>query len=163
MESSGIDLTQFVHPSHVSKNLLCPITQSVLEKPVMTPCEHLFCEDALLEWLLRSDRCPVCNNLLNPEEISKPGRVIVNMLAELKRFCPHRSRGCLWTGPNEQVEKHLSSKCSHKDDLDNVEHLKDLVEQLKVENHKIKEVREGEERRTGGAKDGRSEAMAVSQ
>jgi hypothetical protein len=30
MESSGVDLSHFVHPKYISKNFICPITQSVL-------------------------------------------------------------------------------------------------------------------------------------
>jgi hypothetical protein len=47
----------------------------------MTPCEHLFCEDALLEWLLRSSKCPVCNTVLDPESI----RVRDAVVGDIKR------------------------------------------------------------------------------
>lgn len=71
----GLDLDVFVHPSHISKNFLCPITQTVFENPVVTPCEHMFCEDALLEWLSRgNDKCPVCNRNVNAREVKKASR-----------------------------------------------------------------------------------------
>ncbi|GMH50981.1 hypothetical protein TrRE_jg9830 [Triparma retinervis] len=60
------------------------------------------------------------------------------MLAELERYCPNRSRGCLWTGPNEAVEQHLASDCVHRKE-EGLEFLKNLVEQLRIDNHKLKE------------------------
>ena len=60
------------------------------------------------------------------------------MLAELERFCPNRQRGCLWTGPNEAVEHHLASDCSHKKE-EGLGFLKNLVEQLRIDNHALKE------------------------
>ena len=50
----GIEAECFVHPERISKELFCPICTLVLENPVQTPSEHLFCEDELLEWLTRS-------------------------------------------------------------------------------------------------------------
>ena len=50
----GIESESFVHPERIPNELFCPICTLVLENPVQTPTEHLFCEDELLEWLTRS-------------------------------------------------------------------------------------------------------------
>ena len=50
----GIDTDCFVYPERISPQLICPICTQVLERPVQTPSEHLFCEDELLEWMTRS-------------------------------------------------------------------------------------------------------------
>lgn len=81
----GIEAGEFVHPERVSAELYCPICACVLENPVQTPTEHLFCEDELLEWMIQSDVCPVTKNKLNPDDIRKPGRIITNLLGELER------------------------------------------------------------------------------
>jgi len=81
----GIEAGEFVHPERVSAELYCPICACVLENPVQTPTEHLFCEDELLEWMIQSDACPVTKNKLNPDDIRKPGRIITNLLGELER------------------------------------------------------------------------------
>ena len=52
----GIDYECFLHPERISSELICPICTLVLENPVQTPSEHLFCEEELLEWLTRSGR-----------------------------------------------------------------------------------------------------------
>ena len=88
--SMGVELESFVHPERISSQLICPICTQVLDRPVQTPSEHLFCEDELLEWMTRSQFCPVTNSKLEPDSIKRPGRVILNMLAELDRYCPHR-------------------------------------------------------------------------
>ena len=75
----------------------------------MTPSEHLFCEDELLEWLTRSNLCPSTNTPLDPSSIRRPSRIVLNMLAELQRYCPYRCDGCTWTGENEHCATHAQS------------------------------------------------------
>jgi hypothetical protein len=73
--SMGIDINEFVHPKTISSQLMCSICGDVLHKPVMTQCEHLFCEDELLEWLTQkpeSPTCPADNLAINPKLIKKP-------------------------------------------------------------------------------------------
>ena len=41
----------------------------MVENPVQTPTEHLFCEDELLEWLVQSTICPVTNTPLDASTI----------------------------------------------------------------------------------------------
>ncbi len=36
----GIEVEEFVHPEYISKELICPIFQGVLERPVQTATEH---------------------------------------------------------------------------------------------------------------------------
>ena len=109
----GFEIELFVHPERISSQLICPICTSVLERPVQTPSEHLFCEDELLEWMTRSQMCPVTNTKLDPDTIKKPGRIIVNMLAELEMYCPNRIHGCQWIGSSDQVTIH-KKKCSSR-------------------------------------------------
>lgn len=104
----GLDLDSFVHPERISGQLICPICTQVLDNPVQTPTDHLFCEDELLEWLSRSSLCPATNTQLNPDSIRRPSRIIVNMLAELQRYCPNRAEGCVWVGENEHTAAHVA-------------------------------------------------------
>jgi len=103
----GLELECFVDPQQISPYLICPICQNVLENPVQTPSEHLFCEAELIEWLVQSPYCPVTKAHLDPSEIKKPGRILTNMLAELQRYCPNRAEGCTWTGASAQVAAHV--------------------------------------------------------
>lgn len=105
----GFDLELFVYPDRISPELICPICHGVVEKPVQTPSEHLFCEDELLEWMLRSELCPITHEPLDPSTITKPGRIINNMLAALERYCPNKELGCQWQGSCDRLGAHLSS------------------------------------------------------
>lgn len=109
----GFELDQFVDPDHISQELICPICCGVLERPVQTSTDHLFCEDELLEWMERSDICPLSNTKLNPAEIKKPSRIIMNILGGLIMKCSNRSEGCAWTGRYEFLQDHLKC-CAHR-------------------------------------------------
>jgi hypothetical protein len=107
----GIEVEQFVHPERISSQLFCSICTNVLENPVITPSEHLFCEAELLDWfVMKGDQiCPVTNMKLDPSKITKPGRIITNMLNELERYCTNKCEGCPWTGENCQLQIHLKT------------------------------------------------------
>lgn len=109
----GFEADQFVNPEHISPELLCPICCGVLEKPVQTATEHLFCEDELLEWLERSDMCPVTNTRIDPTQIRKPSRIVMNILGGLVIKCSNRTDGCAWTGKYEILSAHLA-QCEFK-------------------------------------------------
>lgn len=103
----GRDLAQFVHPERISSQLICPICTLVLLNPVQTATDHLFCEDELLEWMTRSNMCPVTKTVLDPAQIRKPSRIILNMLAELEVRCSFYEEGCKWTGPQDLLQNHV--------------------------------------------------------
>ena len=102
---------------------------------MQTATEHLYCEDELIEWMSRHDvpLCPVTHSELRPDDIRKPSRIILNMLAELERYCPNRANGCEWKGLNEQVELHAAS-CDHRP-------VPELREELKAKDNKVKQLR----------------------
>jgi hypothetical protein len=109
----GLDSDLLVHPERLSSQLICPICTQVLKNPVQTSTEHLFCEEELLEWMTISSLCPVTKVQLVAQEIKKPSRIILNMLAELEVFCPNKVNGCKWTGLNETIDTHFGS-CEYK-------------------------------------------------
>ncbi|CAM9843256.1 unnamed protein product, partial [Heterosigma akashiwo] len=111
----GIDLAVFVRPERISPQLLCTICQEVLERPVQTPCEHLFCEDELLDWLSKKQTCPVDQRLIKPDEICQASRIVTNLLGELERYCIFKDKGCYWTGPCERLQSHLDEECMHQE------------------------------------------------
>ena len=136
----GIDQECFVHPERISPELICPICTQVLDNPVQTPSEHLFCEDELLEWMIQSDVCPVTKATLKPDDIRKPGRIICNLLGELVRFCPNKSEGCKWQGNNCNVQAHISKSCEFKprtELLKEIETKGATIDKLKTRNDKL--------------------------
>jgi E3 ubiquitin-protein ligase NRDP1 len=131
----GTDPDLFVHPERISKELICPICTQVLENPVQTPTDHLFCEDELIEWMSRHERplCPVTHAELKPDSIRKPSRIILNMLAELQRYCSNRAEGCDWVGENEHLALHLT-KCAKRP-------RDEMTRELAAKDEKIKQLR----------------------
>jgi E3 ubiquitin-protein ligase NRDP1 len=131
----GTDPDLFVHPERISRELICPICTQVLENPVQTADEHLFCEDELLEWMSRSNEptCPVTGNKLDPDGIRKPSRIVMNMLGELERYCDNRSEGCEWTGENEHLRNHTKG-CTFR-------RREDMVNEIRRKDEKIETLR----------------------
>ena len=145
----GVEAGEFVHPERISSELLCPICACVLENPVQTPSEHLFCEDELLEWMIQSDVCPVTKNKLNPDDIKKPGRIIANMLGELERYCPNRVDGCEWQGKNYSCPAHFKT-CPYKprEQMSQEMAAKDAsIEKLRARNERLQSTVDSLERR----------------
>ena len=99
----GFELANFVEGQSVSRHLICSICHGVLENPVQTACEHLFCEDELIEWLCHKSSCPVCQAEIDPEDIVRAPRAIVGLINDLERYCDHAKYGCPWTGTSDAV------------------------------------------------------------
>lgn len=132
----GLDIELFVHPERISSQLICPICTQVLDSPVQTATEHLFCEEELLEWMSRSSLCPITKTELDPASIRKPGRIVLNMLAELEMYCKNRGNGCTWTGPHEHLDKHMET-CTHRSKEEEVE---ELQQQISFRDERINEL-----------------------
>jgi hypothetical protein len=132
----GTDPDLFLHPERISKELICPLCTCVLENPVQTPTDHLFCEDELIEWMSRHEKplCPVTHAELKPDSIRKPSRIILNMLAELQRFCTYKEEGCDWVGENEHLAAHLAlcAKRPHSVMTAEIKDKDDKIKQLRA-------------------------------
>jgi hypothetical protein len=53
--------------------------------------------------------CPVTNTKLDPSQIRKPSRIILNILGGLMIKCTNRAEGCLWTGKYESIDTHVKT------------------------------------------------------
>jgi hypothetical protein len=64
----------WLYPDAIPHQLKCAICNEVCAKPVQTPCDHLYCEDHLLEWFARSKdncRCPLDNENISPKNVHR--------------------------------------------------------------------------------------------
>ena len=105
----GRELSCFVDGNNVSRHLLCSICHGVLEAPVQTACEHLFCEEELVEWMCHGNRCPVCAAELVAEEVVRAPRAIVGLIEDLECHCAYAIHGCPWTGDSAAARRHAPS------------------------------------------------------
>lgn len=103
----GLDIELFVDGKSISTSLICGICLGVVEEPVLTPTDSLYCEACLLEWLTKSSLDPLTNVVIVPEHIKKPSRLVLNILADLIRKCPNE--GCPWQGSCDLFKAHTKS------------------------------------------------------
>lgn len=81
----GYDQSRF--SSNVDEEFLCSICVLVIENPVQTPCEHLFCIKCIRDWLCVNKTCPVDSRPLTADNLSEPNRVLRNLLNRLDIKC----------------------------------------------------------------------------
>eukprot|EP00826_Nyctotherus_ovalis_P043476 TRINITY_DN4584_c0_g1_i3.p1 TRINITY_DN4584_c0_g1~~TRINITY_DN4584_c0_g1_i3.p1 ORF type:complete len:307 (+),score=37.88 TRINITY_DN4584_c0_g1_i3:125-1045(+) len=71
-----------------------------------TLCGHLFCDSCLKIWLLSKSKCPDCNSSITNTQrpLKSDNKILYRLLMEMVVHCP---TGCLWTGPWNNLDKHL--------------------------------------------------------
>ena len=104
----GYEEERFEH--EVDSKLLCPICSNVLKDPVQCQNEHYFCRSCIKKHLHEnSETCPMCQDYLTEEILSKPPRLLTNMLECLKIRCDHAKRGCQELVKLEFLYQHVKS------------------------------------------------------
>ena len=104
----GYEEERFEH--EVDSKLLCPICSNVLKDPVQCQNEHYFCRSCIKKHLHEnSETCPMCQDHLTEETLSKPPRLLTNMLECLKIRCDHAKRGCQELIKLEFLHQHVKS------------------------------------------------------
>lgn len=107
----GYGLGQFV--THVDPNLICGICAGVLEKAILTPCGHSFCEDCLQTWLGQNEssrrHCPACRR-----EVYETTAVLAlrGIIDGLLVKCNNEKHGCKLVLKLENLEGHLK-RCDY--------------------------------------------------
>lgn len=132
----GYDLDYFIGP--VDDELMCPICNGVLEKPLQIfPCEHCYCGDCLRQWFESNSekRCPNDREVVYDAFIKAP-RVINNFLAKLEMKCNFSDKGCEEILKLEFLETHTST-CLFNPDREMTCHKCGVrVVHSKLDNHK---------------------------
>ena len=94
----------------VDSTLVCPICSNVLKDPVQCPNEHYFCRSCFGEHLHQNAKtCPMCQHHVTKETLTKPPRLLTNMLKNLKIRCDHADRGCREFIKLEFLDHHVKS------------------------------------------------------
>lgn len=84
----GFDTARFVF--EVDEELYCPICRRVLEEPMQSPCDHLFCRECIHGWLAANESCPVDRGSLELIDLRPAVMFISNMLGKLDIKCKFR-------------------------------------------------------------------------
>ena len=97
----------------IAKNFICDLCKGVLKQPVQCHNEHYFCKACITQHLRNSKTCPVCTENLTEETLSKPPRILTNILNALIINCDHSERGCTELIELVRLEAH-SRTCNYK-------------------------------------------------
>lgn len=144
----------------VDEELMCSICEDVIQDPAMVDsgCEHVFCRSCINDWnakLPDKNTCPLDRKPV--QAVIEPPRVMVTFLNRLKLHCQFQKLGCDET-PTVEGILHHESKCKvnpenyvdctggcetkiWKADQEThqcIEHLKQQIRQLKIENTDLK-------------------------
>ena len=90
------DINNFVG-DNIEDEFLCSICNNVLQNPVHTPCDHLFCSGCIRKWLKQADKestCPICRKHITLNKVSPAPRIIQRLLEKLFVPCKFHHRGC---------------------------------------------------------------------
>lgn len=104
-------IEDIVHPharAH-AQQYECPVCMCLLDEPVQTNCEHLFCKNCLSECLA----CPTCRAPFSDgkkgELLSDCNRVVLRMMQSIKVFCPYHPDADTTSSENNSKVKGVSS------------------------------------------------------
>ena len=103
----GFDLEQFPNED-IGSGLICSICTGVLEKPLETSCQHLFCGECIQEWLSRQKTCPHCRKNITTTDLRQVLPDLKNILSKQKINCEYKSNGCKELVTTEALPTHLS-------------------------------------------------------
>ena len=94
----------------VDIKLQCSVCLKVFKDPVQCPNEHYFCRSCIQRNLRHNaETCPVCQHPLTEETLTKPPRILTELLESLMIRCDYENRGCQELIKLEFLDRHLRS------------------------------------------------------
>lgn len=103
----GFEVQRFPN-GEVESELICSICTGVLEKPLETPCQHLFCGECIHQWLLRCKSCPQCRKGIKKENLRQVLPALKNILNKQNKYCDYKINGCKELLTIETLPRHVS-------------------------------------------------------
>ena len=90
--------------------LRCSVCLKVFNDPVQCPNQHYFCRSCIEENLRHNaETCPVCQHPLTEETLTKPPRILTELLESLMIRCDYENRGCQELIKLEFLDRHVGS------------------------------------------------------
>ena len=90
--------------------LKCSVCLKVFKNPVQCPNEHYFCRSCIQRNLRHNaETCPVCQHPLTEETLTKPPRILTELLESLMIRCDYENRGCQELIKLEFLDRHVRS------------------------------------------------------
>ncbi|KAJ8037704.1 E3 ubiquitin-protein ligase PDZRN3-B [Holothuria leucospilota] len=89
-------------------DLVCCICQCVLDKPLESPCQHVFCKVCIETWLTNRKNCPNCRKRLRISKLKPVLPIVRNMINRLIIRCDNYSHGCVEGIKLEYYDTHVN-------------------------------------------------------
>ena len=89
----------------VDIKLQCSVCLKAFKDPVQCPNEHYFCRERNLRH--NAETCPVCQHPLTEETLTKPPRILTELLESLMIRCDYENRGCQELIKLEFLDRHV--------------------------------------------------------
>eukprot|EP01062_Namystynia_karyoxenos_P011361 TRINITY_DN14061_c0_g2_i1.p1 TRINITY_DN14061_c0_g2~~TRINITY_DN14061_c0_g2_i1.p1 ORF type:complete len:658 (+),score=216.29 TRINITY_DN14061_c0_g2_i1:93-1976(+) len=102
---AGCCRDEHLFASQVDEEHLCSIGHGVLVNPVMTPCQHEFCEKCINEALRHKSECPLCRRPITQDDV-KVAIKTSRMVGKLIALCDNTADGCAWQGKWSELKAH---------------------------------------------------------
>jgi len=99
----------------VPNDAICSICFGIPLKPMLTPCEHIFCEGCADQAWQISPSCPNCRNQCERGQL-RPiphGTFIYRVWSAIAVKCPMHEQGCAWSGSIVDFSAHVE-RCQHR-------------------------------------------------
>ena len=94
----------------VDIKLKCSVCLKIFKDPVQCPNEHYFCRSCIQRNLRHNaETCPVCQHPLTEEILTKPPRILTELLEGLMIRCDYENRGCQELIKLEFLDRHVRS------------------------------------------------------
>ena len=94
--------------NEVDIKLQCSVCLKVLKDPVQCPNEHYFCRSCIQRNLRHNAKtCPVCQHPLTEQTLTKPPRILTELLESLMIRCDYENRGCRELIKLEFLDRHV--------------------------------------------------------
>lgn len=93
----------------------CAVCFNLVEGPLLTKCQHIFCTACLQDWFDTKPSCPSCTQELDPRhgagELHLASPLAHRVLGRIRVKCSLPN--CPWVGEYSEVTAHLTSSDSH--------------------------------------------------
>ena len=88
--------------------LSCGICHEIFVNPVVLRCcRQTYCRTCIEEWLNHHNTCPNDRQLLSLEDLLPPPRALINIVDNLRVYCPYRQYGCEEELTKSEFERHV--------------------------------------------------------
>ena len=100
----GWSQERIVEKSEITDDITCSICTDIVQSPLQTPCQHVFCKECITNWIKRgNDTCPVDRALLKNIQLKPLPRIIQKLINRLTIRCENYEYGCSFTTKLENL------------------------------------------------------------